>query len=109
MNHLLVLTRTPSIVILEIVDQDVCLNALLSFRNSETHETTMQLRGLIYLGNEHFTSRWIDGQGQIWFHDGARTGRLCQFDGSMGERRCLENLRNCHGNCLCYVVYARTE
>ncbi|KAH6886512.1 hypothetical protein BKA70DRAFT_1123222 [Coprinopsis sp. MPI-PUGE-AT-0042] len=109
MSRVLVLTKSASILIIEIVDQEVRLDASLSLCNSESHETIMRLRGLIYLGEEHFTSRWIDGQGQIWFHNGATTGRLCQFDGRMDERRCLENLRSCRGNRLCYAVYACTE
>ncbi|KAJ6549529.1 hypothetical protein DFH09DRAFT_926103 [Mycena vulgaris] len=35
------------------------------------------LRGIIYVGNFHFTSRLVDSDGRVWFHDGIRTGRAC--------------------------------
>ncbi|KAJ7112340.1 hypothetical protein C8R44DRAFT_632156 [Mycena epipterygia] len=35
------------------------------------------LRGVIYLGSFHFTSRVIGSDGRLWFHDGISTGRAC--------------------------------
>ncbi|KAJ6529446.1 hypothetical protein DFH09DRAFT_155008, partial [Mycena vulgaris] len=35
------------------------------------------LRGVIYFGNIHFTSRIISSDGRVWFHDGIGTGRAC--------------------------------
>ncbi|KAJ7934892.1 hypothetical protein B0H13DRAFT_1591282, partial [Mycena leptocephala] len=36
-----------------------------------------RLRGIIYGGQGHFTCRFIDKAGDIWFHDGMVTGRNC--------------------------------
>ncbi|EIW61752.1 uncharacterized protein TRAVEDRAFT_117359 [Trametes versicolor FP-101664 SS1] len=38
------------------------------------------LRGLIYWGADHFTSRFIDGEGRVWFHDGISTGSQCVLE-----------------------------
>ncbi len=35
------------------------------------------LRGLIYWGADHFTSRFVDSEGRVWFHDGISTGSQC--------------------------------
>ncbi len=35
------------------------------------------LCGLIYGGQSHFTSRYIDNTGTIWYHDGIATGQAC--------------------------------
>ncbi|KAJ7809641.1 hypothetical protein B0H14DRAFT_3759029 [Mycena olivaceomarginata] len=41
------------------------------------------LRGIIYAGENHFTSRIIKENGAIWYHDGIATGRECQYDGQL--------------------------
>ncbi|KAJ7831954.1 hypothetical protein B0H14DRAFT_2162560, partial [Mycena olivaceomarginata] len=41
------------------------------------------LRGIIYAGENHFTSRIIKENGAIWYHDGIATGRKCQYDGQL--------------------------
>ncbi|KAH8071792.1 hypothetical protein BXZ70DRAFT_903014 [Cristinia sonorae] len=40
------------------------------------------LKGLIYLGCEHFVCRVIDAQGKVWYNDGIETGRLCIEEGN---------------------------
>ncbi|KAI0649973.1 hypothetical protein C8Q79DRAFT_901514 [Trametes meyenii] len=42
-----------------------------------TQIVTWYLCGVIYLGGEHFTSRYIDDDGVSWYHDGMITGRTC--------------------------------
>ncbi|KAI9061414.1 hypothetical protein FKP32DRAFT_1543130, partial [Trametes sanguinea] len=39
------------------------------------------LRGIVYHGYEHFTSRYIDRNGTVWFHDGASSGQFCIKEG----------------------------
>ncbi len=36
-----------------------------------------QLRAAIYFGFHHYTSRFIDPAGTVWYHDGASTARYC--------------------------------
>jgi hypothetical protein len=47
------------------------------------HEpTTYMLRGIIYLGQFHFTARLIDPQGLIWCYDGRKNGGVPWADDS---------------------------
>ncbi|PPQ87198.1 hypothetical protein CVT25_014753 [Psilocybe cyanescens] len=36
-----------------------------------------RLAGVIYGGQQHFTSRIVDRQGDVWYHDGIATSRHC--------------------------------
>ncbi|KAF8585375.1 hypothetical protein K439DRAFT_1343599 [Ramaria rubella] len=47
--------------------------------------TQLNLVGIIYFGSDHFTTRIIDHQGPVWFHDGIATGRTCVYDGPFNE------------------------
>ncbi|KAJ6528833.1 hypothetical protein B0H19DRAFT_896806, partial [Mycena capillaripes] len=38
---------------------------------------TSSLRGIIYGGEGHFTCRYVEKGGEMWFHDGITTGRDC--------------------------------
>jgi hypothetical protein len=41
----------------------------------------LALKGIIYSGGYHFTSRIIDLQGGVWYHDGIETGSTCVHQG----------------------------
>ncbi|KAF8069903.1 hypothetical protein FPV67DRAFT_1412876, partial [Lyophyllum atratum] len=45
------------------------------------------LRGVVYYGEHHFTCRYLDEYGSVWFHDGLATGRhlICETDPSSVE------------------------
>jgi hypothetical protein len=45
----------------------------------------MSVLGIIYGGQAHFTCRFIDSAGQLWYHDGMITGRECMNDGMLTE------------------------
>ena len=40
-------------------------------------QESLILCGLIYGGHQHFTSRFIDNTGTVWYHDGMTTGSSC--------------------------------
>ncbi|KAI0788943.1 hypothetical protein BC629DRAFT_1273008, partial [Irpex lacteus] len=42
-----------------------------------------KLIGIIYYGNNHFTSRIISNSGDIWYHDGIETQSQCQYEGNI--------------------------
>lgn len=46
-------------------------------------ESSYRLIGLIYHGGNHFTSRIIEPDGKIWYHDGITTGRNCEGKGML--------------------------
>ncbi|KAH6891707.1 hypothetical protein BKA70DRAFT_1119617 [Coprinopsis sp. MPI-PUGE-AT-0042] len=109
MDSLLVCTRDISLVVMEVVDRRMKLEPKISLKTNENKEIQLALRGLIYLGNAHFSSRIIDLEGRIWHHDGATTGRVCQFDGHIDSNRCMETLWDSRGKRLSYVVYALSQ
>ncbi|KAK0435575.1 uncharacterized protein EV420DRAFT_1281670, partial [Desarmillaria tabescens] len=41
------------------------------------------LAGVIYFGNAHFTARFIDNTGNVWFNDGYVNGRKSILEGEM--------------------------
>lgn len=38
----------------------------------------LNLRGVIYFKDYHFTARVWDANGNVWFHDGQTTGAACE-------------------------------
>ncbi|KAJ7018579.1 hypothetical protein C8F04DRAFT_977051 [Mycena alexandri] len=66
----------------------------------------LKLRGVIYGGDHHFTSRYITPTGGVWFHNGISTGRSWVFEGD------LNNLPNGHltsarGKIAVNLIYAQ--
>lgn len=56
---------------------------------------TLKLRGVIYGGEGHFTSRIISPEGTIWFHDGMTTASACKKVGSVQHLLSMEWLWTC--------------
>ena len=67
-----------------------CLHNSLTFQQSLSRigslsyfvGKTLYLRGVVYYGNHHYTSRIIDIDRNVWFNDGMTTGRSSQSQGS---------------------------
>jgi hypothetical protein len=53
-----------------------------------TKRTDYELKGIIYLGDFHFTCLLITSDYNVWFHDGRITGRNCY------KKRHLDNFNN---------------
>jgi hypothetical protein len=49
-------------------------------------EVLLSLRGIIYHGDNHFTSRVFSSKGKVWFHDGITTKNKCIEDGELGDK-----------------------
>ncbi|KAH6867500.1 hypothetical protein BKA70DRAFT_1243209 [Coprinopsis sp. MPI-PUGE-AT-0042] len=86
----------------EVVDRQMQLDSKISIHAGAHQKVQLSLRGLIYLGDAHFSSRIIDPEGRIWHHDGATTGRIY-------NRRSMENLWDSRGKKLSYAVYALSQ
>ncbi|KAJ7633729.1 hypothetical protein B0H17DRAFT_961649 [Mycena rosella] len=67
----------------------------------------MKLRGVIYGGQGHFTSRIIDRAGNMWFHDGISTGRQCMSEGVLILTSDLMSLQSCGQKNAVAVVYTQ--
>ncbi|KAJ7102042.1 hypothetical protein C8R44DRAFT_576793, partial [Mycena epipterygia] len=66
-----------------------------------------RLRGVIYGGQSHFTCRYVERDGEIWFHDGITTGRRCVREGNLRELDNLMDLQKCGEKYAVAVLYAR--
>ncbi|KAJ6563563.1 hypothetical protein DFH09DRAFT_920212, partial [Mycena vulgaris] len=51
----------------------------------------LNLKGIIYGGQNHFTCRFIHSSGTVWFHNGISTWRACIQDSSLEGRYKLQS------------------
>ena len=65
----------------------------------------LYLRGIVYHGRYHFTSRIIDKDGRIWYHDGMTTGKTVCEDGNL-QSMTNQSLAMCRARNLVLAVYA---
>jgi hypothetical protein len=63
-----------------LIDDDLIVNMEHSMTICESIYT---LIGMIQLGDFHFTSRIVDRNGGVWFHDGISTGHDLDYEGSL--------------------------
>jgi hypothetical protein len=66
----------------------------------------LSLRGLIYLGDFHFTARIISPEADVWYHDGRTTRKTCTYEGKFHSMS-NDEVRICYGKELKYFLYAK--
>jgi len=106
MNQIFFYKDVPSVLVLEYPFQNIVTSHRLEFR-SDTRMNTLVLRGIVYHGDNHFTSRIVSLDNQVWYHDGMTTGRLCASDGLLNDL-CDNDLRMCREKNLVLAVYAQS-
>jgi hypothetical protein len=100
--------NVPSILIFEHVneyDLDIQKSIQLTVAKQKTN---FSLRGMIYFGGYHFTSRVISLEGNVWYNDGMITGRRC-IQGGNFDTLTNENMRKYRGRGLRYSIYTKQE
>jgi hypothetical protein len=95
----------PSVLVFEINSRKIKVSKTLKFEQ-EGETVVLDIRGLIYHGDFHFTSRIIGTDGIVWYHDGMTTGSSCENEGDFDKFSSRKLLR-CKGKKLILVVYAR--
>src|ERR1700732_1730913 len=70
----------------------------------EGDTVVLDVRGLIYHGDFHFTSHIIGTDGIVWYHDGMTIGSSCENVGDF-DKFFSRNLLKCKGKKLILVVY----
>jgi len=95
----------PSVLVFEINTRNIKVSKTLKCEQ-EGEMVVLDVRGLIYHGDFHFTSRIIGTDGIVWYHDGMTTGSNCENDGCF-DKFSSSNLLNCRGKKLILVIYAR--
>ena len=79
-GQMAVYAEVPKIIILEYPYCNTKTSHKVKFVvNGE--EVLLSLRGIIYHGDNHFTSRVFSSEGKVWFHDGITTKNKCIDDG----------------------------
>ncbi|KAJ7732407.1 hypothetical protein B0H16DRAFT_1328780 [Mycena metata] len=68
--------------------------------------SVLLLRGIIYFGSAHFTSRIMGVDGRVWFNDGITTGRFC-VDEQYLDSHPPGFLDSCRGKVAATLVYAQ--
>lgn len=59
---------------ISLADNTIMIDSMLNLNISEQRER-YAIRGVIYGGDEHFTSRISKENGEMWYHDGIEIGR----------------------------------
>jgi hypothetical protein len=88
-----------------IIDDDLIVNMEHSMTICES---TYTLIGMIQFGNFHFTSRIVDRNGGVWFHDGISTGHDLDYEGSLQNIDMNMLQKSKDGRKCSVVIYALT-
>ena len=72
-------------------------------------DTEYQLCGLIYLAKWHYTARIITEDGNIWYHDGIKTQKVCAAESNM-KITPGQDLNKLQNGCYCHFgIYAKVH
>ena len=95
----------PNVLVFEISSRNIKISKTLKFEQ-EGETEVLDIRGLIYHGDFHFTSRIIGTDGMVWYHDGITTRNSCENEGDFNKFS-SKNMLKCRGKNLILVVYGR--
>jgi hypothetical protein len=95
----------PHFMIMEYPDLNIKTSHKLTFKTEESH-VTLYLRGIVYYGGYHFTSRIFSCDGDISYHDGMTTGSHCIDDGHLNIIS-DDSLQHCKDRKLVLAIYAQ--
>lgn len=65
------------------------------------------LQGIVYFGSNHYTSRFIDDDDSVWYHDGADTGSHCLHNGDSITD--LIDINTVHNRRAYIVIYRHAD
>ncbi|PPQ97805.1 hypothetical protein CVT26_012849 [Gymnopilus dilepis] len=71
-----------------------------------TCEMDYVLKGVVYFGDFHFTARFLDNDGVVWFHDGMK-GSNARHEGSQIGKKELDPY--CNGHVQSLAIYVRQD
>ena len=97
--------EVPKLLILEYPFTNIRTSHKIKVK-AENNSSILGLRGTVYHGDNHFTSRFISSNGTIWYHDGITTGRQCVEERNL----CMTNSEyfiRCKEKDFVFAVYAQ--
>ena len=77
--------QPPSLLVFSLNTTRVSISKTIRIKNSNGRFTVLPLRGIIYSGGFHFTSRIITPGKEVWYHDGMVTRRNCIKKGHLTD------------------------
>ena len=102
--HSIKFDELPKLLILEYPFTNIRTSHKIKVK-AENNSGILGLRGTVYHGDNHFTSRFISSNGTIWYHDGITTGRQCTEERNL----CMTNSEyfiRCKEKDFVFAVYA---
>jgi hypothetical protein len=99
-------TEFPSVLVFDHSAFNIKPSKDIKFRTEDNQTIKYRLRGLLYFGSFHFTSRILSPEGDVWFHDGIQTGNSFK---SQGHRKFMndQDWQTCEGRKLVMSIYAK--
>ena len=95
----------PGILLFDHSAYTIKLSKYVKFTSAGDVRTRYHLRGLLFFGNFHFTSRIISAEGDVWYHDGVDGSE----SSSQGHRKFMKDpdWQTCHGRKLVMSIYVK--
>lgn len=100
--------RVPYILCFIVSNSTLLFDPILRYTYNN-RQYSLKIRGIIYHGESHFTSRIITQDGQVWHHDGINTGRACSYEGTLHSLTASHALNTSRGKVATAVIYARSD
>ena len=85
---------------------NIAINKTVQVQKPNNSFSLIPLKGIIYIGNNHFTARIIDAKKNVWFYDGISTGKTCRYEKSLSAFT-EKKLMTCDNNQAVLAIYAR--
>ncbi|KDR80492.1 hypothetical protein GALMADRAFT_1362017 [Galerina marginata CBS 339.88] len=104
LSHVLQYKESPKLVILEYPFSNIETSHKIKIKG-DNQMNILSLRGIVYHGENHFSSRIISLEGKIWYHDGIETGKKSIEDGYLFSIE-SKALKTCQEKNLVLAVYA---
>jgi len=98
-------TDVPKMIVFEYPNLDIETSHKIRIKIDD-QTIVLKLRGIVYHGESHFTSRIISPDGDIWYHDGITTGNTCDYDNHL-KTTTDTKLRSYENKALVLAIYAQ--
>jgi hypothetical protein len=98
--------KTPRLLIFSLDATDINISKTIKVKDASGKLTTLCLRGIVYLGGFHFTSRIVSPNKDVWYHDGMETKQKCIKDGNLSDYT-GKRLLSCRNRKASAVIYAK--
>ncbi|KAJ7482321.1 hypothetical protein B0H11DRAFT_1723950 [Mycena galericulata] len=105
MTRATTLTSVPTLLFAVLGDERISIDLSVKMRCNDK-DAIFKLRGVIYHGLNHFTSRIVTTSGVMWFHDGITTGSTTTCHGRVRDFLSPADLHFCQGKKAVAAVYA---